>query len=309
MTLSQIATLDINAMPTWMEFRFDNAEYDFVGEIIKASCTIPLPEQPTPIDTPLLHIAGVTGNAQPSPTNSFDVTTHQWLKLINGFGSALIRIEFIPNDRFGERKPIPPNGSIVFVVGQLLRVACNDNNVTEYFCVHPTQLSILVRPTSGVQAILNNNNDDSNPEFHEDFPEVRPDLLKRRRVEEPAFAPTPPARASGRGGSKHGGRGRGRGRGTASSAAVTTSQRGCRGKSAAAGSVGRSTPLSAKGKGKQRATEPEDDVIVVTSQGSSPLTDIDMEGSDNDILAEESKASEIVDDEAEEDNEMCEEDD
>ncbi|KAJ8093322.1 hypothetical protein PM082_020808 [Marasmius tenuissimus] len=255
------------------------------------------------------------------------------------------------------------NGSIVFVVGQLLRVACNDNNVTEYFCVHPTQLSILVRPTSRVQAILNNNNDDSNPgpstprkptfpppvytspspvktpsyrmdsasasspsasamnrsiaandtaganQFHEDFPEVRPDLLKRRRVEEPAFAPTPPARASGRGGSKRGGRGCGCGRGTASSAAVTTSQRGRRGKSAAAGSVGRSTPLSAKGKGKQRATEPEDDVIVVTSRGSSPLTDIDMEGSDNDILAEESKASEIVDNEAEEDNEMCEEDD
>ncbi|KAK1218090.1 hypothetical protein PQX77_019249 [Marasmius sp. AFHP31] len=384
-------------LPTWLNYPYEKESYDFMGNVIKASGIfslvaylslvlivsihrkmLPIPEVPVPLDVPLLHIAGVTSNGLPAPVNSFDIKAYQWLRIIGGLSNSLIRVQFFENDRYGLRKPIPPNGSIVYVVGKFLSVDVIDNVRT--FTVEPEQLSVLFRATS-TQAFLSDgpsydgdggsggggggsgggsgheagpstpkrspftplantsaktttpatfssvstgaSSSSSGPkaqEFLEDYPEVRPDLLKRKQPDDLSFeSPTPAPRtrtsaragttARGRGGRARGANvtsttGRGRGRGRARGGVSTSMSRGG-GSSSNAARGAKQPALSEKAKGKQKAS---DDFIIINSRASSPLTDIEMEGTNDDIFADENEAP-VVDDEAEEDNNICEDED
>ncbi|KAK1219194.1 hypothetical protein PQX77_018104 [Marasmius sp. AFHP31] len=399
-----IAAFDPNtALPAYVTYQHDkDCPKALDARTIEATAILSIPEVPVPIDVPLLHIAGFTERMVQN--SSFDVKTHQWVKIVKGFGSAIVHVQFFENDRFGQRKPIPLNGSIVFVLGKLLRIDFANN--VHSFWVEPVQLTVLLR-ASGNQALSGNigfgggggggggggpsgggggcggspsgsgsggeggpslggfnggfgsgspsfsasnnafssrnsnigNTEPSTPtpaqkssasfsplvnehrpqgSFLEDWPEVRPELLKRKNPDDPSVdSPTPASstcstghgRSRGRGSSTNNttssastasgrGRGRGRGRGhggaTASKATRVTKNKG-----------GSTSTLSAKAQGKQRAS---DDFYIVSSGPPSPLTDIEMDGTNNDILDNENRPL-LVEDEAEEDNELCEDDD
>ncbi|KAK1217148.1 hypothetical protein PQX77_020210 [Marasmius sp. AFHP31] len=282
----------------------------------------PIPEVPVPLDVPLLHIAGVTSNGLPAPVNSFDIKAYQWIRIIGDLSNSLIRVQFFENNRHGLRKPIPPNGSIIFVAGKFLSVDVIDNMRT--FTVKPEQLSVLFRATS-TQAFLSNgpSNDgdggsgsgsgggsghEAEVSVHsigkhickDYYPEVRPNLLKRKQPDDLSFespTPAPRTRTSAHAGTTARGCG-----GHARGANVTSTTGRGRGHSRARGSVSTSTSRGG-GSSSNTARGAKQPALSEKAKGKQK-----MEGTNDDIFADENEAP-VVDNEAEEDNNICEDED